>query len=95
MKFQIQNNDPYSSARAGVLTTDHGEIRTPIFMPVGTVGSVKAVHFEELRRQVSAKSQENHQLLAELKNQMLELRRAVKSRYMQPDWIKYGVQDKR
>jgi len=54
LKFQIQNNDPYSSARAGVLTTDHGEIRTPIFMPVGTVGSVKAVHFEELRRQVKA-----------------------------------------
>ena len=54
MKFQIQNNDPYSSARAGVLSTDHGEIRTPIFMPVGTVGSVKAVHFEELRRQVKA-----------------------------------------
>ncbi len=54
MKFQIQNNDPYSSARAGVLTTDNGEIRTPIFMPVGTVGSVKAVHFEELRRQVKA-----------------------------------------
>ena len=54
MKFQIQNNDPYSSARAGILTTDHGEIRTPIFMPVGTVGSVKAVHFEELRRQVKA-----------------------------------------
>ena len=54
MKFQIQNNDPYSSARAGVITTDHGEIRTPIFMPVGTVGSVKAVHFEELRRQVKA-----------------------------------------
>lgn len=54
MKFQIQNNDPYSSARAGVLTTDHGEIRTPIFMPVGTVGSVKAVHFEELHRQVKA-----------------------------------------
>ena len=54
MKFQIQNNDPYSSARAGVLTTDHGEILTPIFVPVGTVGSVKAVHFEELRRQVKA-----------------------------------------
>jgi len=55
----------------------------------------KDAEAEELRRQVSAKSQENHQLLAELKNQMLELRRAVKSRYMQPDWIKYGVQDKR
>lgn len=54
MTFQIQNNDPYSSARAGILTTDHGDIRTPIFMPVGTVGSVKAVHFEELRRQVRA-----------------------------------------
>lgn len=54
MKFELQHTDPYSSARAGKLTTDHGEILTPIFMPVGTVGSVKAVHFEELRRQVKA-----------------------------------------
>jgi len=52
--FRLQHTDPYSSARAGEITTDHGTILTPIFMPVGTVGSVKAVHFEELRRQVMA-----------------------------------------
>jgi queuine tRNA-ribosyltransferase len=52
--FELQHTDPYSSARAGKITTDHGSILTPIFMPVGTVGSVKAVHFEELRRQVMA-----------------------------------------
>lgn len=54
MIFHLQHTDPYSSARAGEITTDHGTILTPIFMPVGTVGSVKAVHFEELRRQVMA-----------------------------------------
>ncbi len=54
MTFELQHTDPYSSARAGKIVTDHGEILTPIFMPVGTVGSVKAVHFEELRRQVLA-----------------------------------------
>lgn len=54
MIFRLQHTDPYSSARAGDITTDHGTILTPIFMPVGTVGSVKAVHFEELRRQVMA-----------------------------------------
>ena len=54
MTFEVQHNDPYSSARAGLITTDHGQIRTPIFMPVGTVGSVKGVHFSELREQVKA-----------------------------------------
>ena len=54
MKFELQYTDACSSARAGKITTAHGEIETPIFMPVGTVGSVKAVHFEELRRQVKA-----------------------------------------
>lgn len=54
MTFNLQHTDPYSSARAGEITTDHGTILTPIFMPVGTVGSVKAVHFEELRHQVKA-----------------------------------------
>ena len=54
MKFELQHTDTLSSARAGRITTDHGDILTPIFMPVGTVGSVKAVHFEELRRQVMA-----------------------------------------
>ena len=54
MKFQLQYTDNASDARAGVITTDHGEILTPIFMPVGTCGSVKGVHFSELRQQVKA-----------------------------------------
>ncbi len=54
MKFELQHTDPGCQARAGKITTDHGEILTPIFMPVGTVGSVKAVHFVELKRQVLA-----------------------------------------
>ena len=54
MKFQLQATDPCSDARAGIITTGHGQVPTPIFMPVGTVGSVKGVHFEELRRQVKA-----------------------------------------
>lgn len=54
MKFELQHTDPCSNARTGLISTDHGQIKTPIFMPVGTVGSVKAVHFEELRRQVMA-----------------------------------------
>lgn len=54
MTYEVIHTDTASSARAGILTTDHGKIETPIFMPVGTVGSVKAVHFEELRKQVMA-----------------------------------------
>ena len=54
MTFEVQHNDPYSSARTGLIQTDHGPIKTPIFMPVGTVGSVKGVHFSELREQVKA-----------------------------------------
>ena len=54
MNFTLEHTDTASDARTGVITTDHGQIKTPIFMPVGTVGSVKAVHFEELRRQVEA-----------------------------------------
>ena len=54
MKFELQHTDPYSDARAGLITTDHGQIRTPVFMPVGTCGSVKGVHFQELREQVKA-----------------------------------------
>lgn len=54
MNFQLQTNDPCSDARAGIITTDHGQINTPIFMPVGTCGAVKAVHFSELREQVKA-----------------------------------------
>jgi len=54
MTFEVQHNDSNSNARAGLIQTDHGPIQTPIFMPVGTVGSVKAVHFSELREQVKA-----------------------------------------
>jgi len=54
MKFSLTHNDIKSSARAGTITTDHGEIQTPIFMPVGTIGSVKGVHQEELKSQINA-----------------------------------------
>lgn len=54
MDFQLQYTDTQSAARAGLITTDHGQIETPIFMPVGTVGSVKAVHQRELRDDIKA-----------------------------------------
>lgn len=54
MDFQLQAQDPHSKARAGVITTDHGTIQTPIFMPVGTVGTVKAVHIAELKQKIEA-----------------------------------------
>ena len=54
MTYHIQYKDSASDARAGLIETAHGQIETPIFMPVGTVGSVKGVHFAELREQVKA-----------------------------------------
>lgn len=54
MKYSIIGKDTGSNARAGVLETGHGAIETPIFMPVGTIGSVKAVHQEELKSVVNA-----------------------------------------
>ncbi len=54
MTFEVQHTDHASDARTGVITTDHGQIKTPIFMPVGTAGTVKGVHFSELREQVNA-----------------------------------------
>ncbi len=54
MDFTLQASDPSSKARAGRIVTDHGVIETPIFMPVGTQGSVKGVHIPELRSQVHA-----------------------------------------
>ncbi len=54
MEFELQYTDPKSNARAGLITTDHGTIETPIFMPVGTVGSVKAVHQRELKEDIQA-----------------------------------------
>ncbi len=54
MKFDLLHTDPRSSARAGLITTDHGAIETPIFMPVGTAGTVKAVHQRELEDDIRA-----------------------------------------
>lgn len=54
LEFRLDTTCPGSSARAGVITTAHGQIQTPIFMPVGTVGSVKAVHQHELRDDIKA-----------------------------------------
>ena len=54
MIFDLEHKDTQTRARAGRITTEHGEIQTPIFMPVGTVGSVKAVHMQELRRDIDA-----------------------------------------
>lgn len=54
MHFQLQHTDKSSKARAGVITTDHGQILTPIFMPVGTAGTVKCVHQHELKNDIKA-----------------------------------------
>jgi len=54
MTFKILQSDPNSEARTGLISTAHGKIKTPIFMPVGTCGSVKGVHFSELKEQVKA-----------------------------------------
>jgi queuine tRNA-ribosyltransferase len=54
MKFSISHTDPSSKARAGEITTDHGTIQTPIFMPVGTAGTVKGVHISELTDPIKA-----------------------------------------
>ncbi|WP_281228353.1 tRNA guanosine(34) transglycosylase Tgt [Flavobacterium aquiphilum] len=53
MKFDLLKTDPQSKARAGSITTDHGVIETPIFMPVGTAASVKGVHQRELREEIN------------------------------------------
>ncbi len=54
MKFNITNTCPNTNARTGTIATDHGTIETPIFMPVGTAGTVKGVHQQELKSQVQA-----------------------------------------
>ncbi|WP_341227532.1 tRNA guanosine(34) transglycosylase Tgt [uncultured Arcticibacterium sp.] len=54
MKFELKKTDSGSKARAGKITTDHGEILTPIFMPVGTAGTVKGVHQRELKEDIHA-----------------------------------------
>ncbi len=54
MKFKLHSTDKSSSARAGELVTDHGKIQTPIFMPVGTVGSVKGIHISDVKDDINA-----------------------------------------
>ena len=54
LSFELQQTDTYTKARAGKIITDHGEILTPIFMPVGTVGTVKAVTQQQLSLDVQA-----------------------------------------
>ena len=54
MDFKLHTTDTKTSARAGEITTDHGNIQTPIFMPVGTAGTVKAVHFRDVKDDVKA-----------------------------------------
>jgi queuine tRNA-ribosyltransferase len=54
MQFRLIHNDPATNARAGIINTDHGEILTPIFMPVGTAATVKAIHNKDLEEQVKA-----------------------------------------
>ena len=54
LSFELQHTDTDTKARTGKITTDHGEILTPIFMPVGTVGSVKTVSQQQLIKDVQA-----------------------------------------
>lgn len=54
MRFTLQHTDEKTNARVGLITTAHGQIETPIFMPVGTQGSVKAVHLQELKDDIKA-----------------------------------------
>ena len=54
MKFEKTATDPGSDARCGIITTDHGQIETPIFMPVGTVGSVKGIYHRDLKKDIRA-----------------------------------------
>src|SRR5688572_1376521 len=55
LNFSLHHTDSSTKARAGVITTDHGDILTPIFMPVGTAGSVKAVTQQQLENDVKAR----------------------------------------
>ena len=54
MTFELQYTDSKTNARAGLITTDHGQIETPIFMPVNTLGTVKGVHLTELKEDIKA-----------------------------------------
>jgi len=54
MEFELLKTSENSRARAGVINTDHGQIETPIFMPVGTAGSVKGIHTRDLKEDIKA-----------------------------------------
>ena len=54
MEFHLTKSDNHTNARAAKLITDHGVIETPIFMPVGTIGSVKGIHKRELQNDINA-----------------------------------------
>ena len=54
MKFELQHTSTDSNARAGKFHTGHGEVETPVFMPVGTIGSVKGIHFKDLKEDINA-----------------------------------------
>ncbi|PWJ42013.1 tRNA guanosine(34) transglycosylase Tgt [Sediminitomix flava] len=54
LKFELKKKDPQSKARLGEITTGHGKIQTPIFMPVGTAGTVKSVHTREIKEDINA-----------------------------------------
>jgi queuine tRNA-ribosyltransferase len=54
MEFKITSSDPTSSARTGVISNAHGDVETPVFMPVGTAGAVKALHMKELREDIQS-----------------------------------------
>ena len=54
MHFELHKTDPSTKARVGTFHTDHGPVETPIFMPVGTAGTVKGVHQHELKEAVNA-----------------------------------------
>ena len=53
LNFRLEKTDERTAARAGTITTDHGIIETPIFMPVGTIGSVKALSQQQLKEEVN------------------------------------------
>lgn len=55
MDFKLTATDSHSNARTGIITTDHGEIATPVFMPVGTAGTVKAIHIRDVDQDIKAR----------------------------------------
>ena len=55
MQFTIDHTCPHSDARTGVITTDHGDLQTPVFMPVGTAGAIKAVTMEQMEQETDAR----------------------------------------